>query len=168
MSVDFVEILRAGTVRPPSTQDLLQGRIDVYAGDESDDPIVMNDVHHRPVGEQRHRQPADDIDQVLEGDERRQPFRDAGEERQRIPLSDQRTLVRVLRLFAPGDLETQLFVRPFERDGALFDAFFELGMGGAQCLFAETQRPLGRDALGDIAGVTEYVGPSGPCDRTLW
>ena len=143
-------------VRQPRERRLVH-RLGVSPGHASNRTLVRDDMHHCPVGEERHRQSPHHVDEIFERDERRQTIGKRRQKHQGVALLGRRALTRSFRRLAFSDLDPQTPVGELERGGALLDARLELGMGGAQRPFAFAERAFCIDAFGDVNRVSEDV-----------
>ena len=91
-------------------------------------------MNERRIGEKRHGELADDVEELLEADHRRQLFGEIRQERQRVALLNQRALAQSLGRFPLADLEAQVVVGGFQGLCAFLDALFQLGLRRQQHL----------------------------------
>ena len=127
------------------------------AGLRADPAVLRLHVDHGPVGGERHGQGAHDIQQFLEFHHWRERLGYRSQERQRIPLLDQRALPMLLGALAFRDFDAQAFVRPLERDRALLHTAVQFGVRTEQRLLVLPEQSLGGDTLCDIDGMAENV-----------
>ncbi len=99
---------------------------------EPDRPIVAGDMYQSRVRKKRQGEGLHHVEQLFEGNDRRQLLGEAGQELERV-------------------------IRSLQRVGALFHAFFQLGLRLQQALLVAAERPLRNDSLGDVEGVPEHV-----------
>ena len=106
--------------------------IDVGRVSEPDRPIIADGVYQNRVRKKRQGEGPHDVEQLFEGHDRRQLFGETGQEHERV-------------------------IRGLQRVGALFHAFFQLGLRLQQVLLVAAERPLRIDSLGDVEGVPEHM-----------
>ena len=70
-------------------QQRLFGRVRMDARNVSECPVVLDHVDHRPVGQERYHQPSDDVDEIVERDERRQAVGEVRKKGERVALPRQ-------------------------------------------------------------------------------
>ena len=107
-------------------------RLDGGVVSEPDRPIVAGDVYQSRVRKKRQGEGLHHVEQLFEGNDRRQLLGEAGQELERV-------------------------IRSLQRVGALFHAFFQLGLRLQQALLVAAERPLRNDSLGDVECVPEHV-----------
>ena len=118
--------------------------------------IFRDDMKHRPVGGEGDRQYPHHLEKLLKPHHGGKAFRDRRQKRQRVALLDERLLATGFSALPFGNLLSQAFVSMFERGSTLLHTELEFVMRSPERVLLLSERPLGRDALGDVDCVAEY------------